>query len=123
VAQGKALINLGKALINQGRTAKKKTKTQTVYGTGKVLPEIFSNRDGFRPTLRIDSPDYLIRLTNGLTLVLEIKGQEDDQDRAKHQAPRRWASAVNHWSELGRWAFHVCRDPMLLQQEFSHFIS
>jgi len=34
---------------------KKKAKTKTVYGTGRLFPELFSNREGFRPTLRIDS--------------------------------------------------------------------
>ena len=34
---------------------KKKKKQKTVYGTGRVFPELFSNREGFRPTLRIDS--------------------------------------------------------------------
>ncbi len=56
-------------------------------------------------------PDFLVRLHPGVTLILEIKGQEDDQDRAKHQAAKRWVSAVNNWGELGKWVFHVCRDP------------
>jgi type III restriction enzyme len=63
------------------------------------------------------SPDYLVQLIDGLNVVLEIKGFEDDQDKAKHNAARRWVSAVNHWGELGRWVFHVCRDPHLLEQE------
>jgi type III restriction enzyme len=62
-------------------------------------------------------PDFLVRLTNGVTLVLEIKGYEDDQDRAKHQAAQRWVSAVNHWGQLGVWQFHVCRDPQMLRRE------
>lgn len=31
-------------------------------------------------------PDYIVRLTNGLTLLLEIKGMEDNQDKAKHDS-------------------------------------
>ena len=31
--------------------------------------------------------DFLVRLTAAMTVVLEIKGYEDDQDKAKHQAP------------------------------------
>lgn len=62
-------------------------------------------------------PDYLVRLVNGVTLILEIKGYEDDHDRAKHQAAQRWIAAVNHWGQLGQWAFHVCRDPQMLGQE------
>ena len=63
------------------------------------------------------TPDFLVRLANGATLVLEIKGHEDDQDRAKHQAAKRWVSAVNNWGELGTWQFHFCRDPQMLMRE------
>ena len=35
-------------------------------------------------------PDYVVRLRNGQTLILEMKGEEDDQDRQKYQAARRW---------------------------------
>jgi type III restriction enzyme len=62
-------------------------------------------------------PDYLVRLTNGLTLILEIEGYEDDQDRAKHQAAQRWVAAVNHWGQLGTWTFHVCHNPQILGRE------
>ncbi|MBN8477145.1 BPTD_3080 family restriction endonuclease [Sulfuritalea sp.] len=62
-------------------------------------------------------PDFLVRLTNGLSLLLEIKGEEREMDRAKHQAARRWVSAVNHWGRLGTWAFHACRDPQKVIEE------
>jgi type III restriction enzyme len=67
-------------------------------------------------------PDFLVRFDNGATVILEIKGFEDDQDRAKHQAAKRWLSAVNHWGKLGRWAFHVCRDPNRLSYELLNLI-
>jgi len=56
-------------------------------------------------------PDYLVKLTSSVTLLLEVKGEEDDQDRAKYQAARRWVTAVNNWGRLGTWEFRVCRDP------------
>ena len=59
-------------------------------------------------------PDYVLRMKSGKTTVLEMKGEEDDQDRAKHQAARRWITAVNNWGRLGVWDFLVCRDPQLL---------
>ena len=65
-------------------------------------------------------PDYLVRLQNGVTLVLEIKGLETEKDRAKHQAAKRWVQAVNNWGELGRWVFHVCKDPQVLGRELGH---
>jgi type III restriction enzyme len=54
------------------------------------------------------TPDYLVRLANGLALILEIKGQEREQDRQKYAAARRWVSAVNNARQYGPWAFVVC---------------
>jgi len=58
-------------------------------------------------------PDFLVRLTNGVTLILEIKGYEvhnPEQIAAKHNAARRWVLAVNNLGEFGSWGFLVCRD-------------
>jgi len=62
-------------------------------------------------------PDFLVRLTTGVTVVLEIKGFEPDKTQAKHTAAHRWVEAVNNWGQLGVWAFHVCRNPQLLDKE------
>ena len=59
----------------------------------------------------------LIALKNGKTLILETKGEEDDQDRAKYQAARRWVAAVNNWGRLGGWDFTVSRDPALIPKQ------
>ena len=66
---------------------------------------------------KVDFHGCHVRLVNGMTLVLEIKGYEDDQDRAKHQSAQRWISAVNNWGKLGRWQFHLCKDPQMLGRE------
>jgi type III restriction enzyme len=65
-------------------------------------------------------PDFLVRLSSGVTVVLEIKGFEDDVVRAKHTAARRWVSAINNWGQLGRWEFHVCREPQQLGRELRY---
>ena len=62
-------------------------------------------------------PDFLVRLEDDLTVVLEIKGYETNEDRARHEAAARWTAAVNNWGKLGRWRFHVCRDPQRLSRE------
>jgi type III restriction enzyme len=67
------------------------------------------------------TPDFLVRLVSNVTLILEIKGQEDEQDLAKHQAAQHWKSAVNNWGRLGKWAFHVCKDPQMLVRELDWF--
>jgi type III restriction enzyme len=59
-------------------------------------------------------PDYLVKLKNGLTVLLEMKGAELDMDHAKYQAARRWVSAVNNWGRLGKWDFMVCKEPVML---------
>lgn len=65
-------------------------------------------------------PDFLVRLSNGVTAVVEVKGFEDDQTRAKHTAAGRWVEAVNNWGQLGRWIFHVCRNPQMLEKEMNY---
>ena len=62
-------------------------------------------------------PDFVVRFKDGRTLILEIKGVEDEQDRQKHEAARRWVEAVNNWGEMGRWLFHTCRNPQMLGRE------
>lgn len=60
-------------------------------------------------------PDYLIKLSNDQILLLEVKGAMDDQTNQKHQAARRWVSAVNNWGQLGRWAFATCKKPQEIE--------
>lgn len=78
---------------------------------GLLIPYEFQSVD------HVYEPDFLVRLTNDLTVLLEVKGIEDAQTKAKHDAARRWVEAVNNAREHGRWAFHVCRDPQLLEQQ------
>ncbi len=64
-------------------------------------------------------PDYLVKLTSGITVILEIKGYEDNQTKAKHQAAKKWIAAVNNWKPAEQWKFHVCRNPQTLKQELA----
>jgi len=47
-------------------------------------------------------PDFVVRLTSGLTVLLEGKGDPNEEDDAKATAARRWVQAVNTWGRL--WA-------------------
>ena len=64
-------------------------------------------------------PDFIVRLKNDVHLILEIKGYEDDQELAKYAGAKRWVSAVNNWGQLGKWDFHVCRNPQQLRHELA----
>ena len=52
-------------------------------------------------------PDFLIRLDNGKTLILETKGQENRRDKEKRKALSEWVSAVNSLGEYGEWCNDV----------------
>jgi len=68
-------------------------------------------------------PDFLVRLIDGRTALLEIKGYEDDQTQAKHQAAQRWVTAVNNWGKLGQWIFpRPCHNPHLLPRQLAYLV-
>lgn len=56
-------------------------------------------------------PDFLVRLKNNVTLVLEVKGQDTPRDRAKREAISEWVQAVNADGGFGRWAFECSFSP------------
>ena len=56
-------------------------------------------------------PDFLIRLTSGKMLVLEVKGQDTQQNRTKREFLAEWVKAVNEHGGFGQWAWNVSRDP------------
>jgi type III restriction enzyme len=65
----------------------------------------------YRGVVRKYRPDYLIRLTNGVILVLEVKGQDDEHQRVKRDALAQWVKAVNEHGEFGRWGSAVSYNP------------
>ena len=56
-------------------------------------------------------PDYLVRLKNGITLVLEMKGRDDDQNKEKRRALDEWVEAVNEDGRFGTWVCDVAFHP------------
>jgi len=60
-------------------------------------------------------PDFLVRLSNGRTLVLEIKGEDSEQNRAKRAALDVWVKAVNAKGGFGRWCWDVAFQPAQIQ--------
>ncbi len=60
-------------------------------------------------------PDFLIRLSNGSSLVLEIKGEDTEQNRAKRAALDAWVKAVNAKGGFGRWCWDVAFQPAQMQ--------
>lgn len=72
---------------------------------GFEIPYIF---DGVVHKYR---PDFLVRLTNGNMLILETKGIETDQDRAKQNTLDEWTRAINSNGNFGHWHWAVASFP------------
>jgi type III restriction enzyme len=56
-------------------------------------------------------PDYLVRLSNRKMLVLEVKGQDTQEQQTKRQFLAEWIRAVNDHGGFGKWAWDVSRRP------------
>lgn len=48
-------------------------------------------------------PDFIVRLSNGEMLILEVKGQTGPEVVAKRQALQQWVRAVNEDGRFGKW--------------------
>jgi type III restriction enzyme len=56
-------------------------------------------------------PDFIIRLKNGTHLVLEVKGQDSEQDKTKRGFLNEWVKAVNAHGGFGKWTWAVSLYP------------
>lgn len=56
-------------------------------------------------------PDFIVRLANGKTLALEIKGTDSQQNKAKREALDEWVRAINSAGGFGQWSWDVAFDP------------
>ena len=65
----------------------------------------------FRGIIRKFRPDYLVRLANGKMLVLEVKGQDNQEQRTKREFLDEWVRAVNGHGGFGLWGADVSRNP------------
>lgn len=68
-------------------------------------------------------PDFLIRLANVKTLVLEIKGQDTPQDKAKRSALKAWTQAVNAWGGFGLWCDDVAFEMAQIQDILARYMA
>lgn len=63
-------------------------------------------------------PDFIVRLglkdDSEANVIIEVKGFEDEQDRAKKAAAQRWVAAVNHHGGFGRWTLKECKSQYVL---------
>lgn len=61
----------------------------------------------YRGVIRNFIPDYIIKLKNGDKLILEVKGQDSDENRVKREFLNLWVKAVNQTNQFGIWHWAV----------------
>lgn len=74
----------------------------------------------YRGVRRKYRPDFLVRLVGGTMLVLEVKGRDTEENRAKWEALREWVQAVNAHGGFGKWAWDVSRHPADVDEILKH---
>ncbi|MDR2153184.1 MAG: hypothetical protein LBO72_10205 [Helicobacteraceae bacterium] len=72
------------------------------HGLDFEIPYQFGGRK------HIYRPDYIVKVgqDKSLNLIIEIKGQKDEQDKAKAEATQTmWIPSINACGSFGKWAF------------------
>jgi type III restriction enzyme len=74
---------------------------------GKKRPPRLRHKLRFPRVLHKYYPDFLIKLKNGKTFILEVKGKDDQQNKTKRQYLSEWVEAVNADARFGKWTWDV----------------
>ncbi len=61
----------------------------------------------YKGVVRKYRPDFLIRLASGKMLVLEVKGEDTQQDQTKRRSLAEWCRGVNEYGGFGIWESDV----------------
>jgi type III restriction enzyme len=56
-------------------------------------------------------PDFILKLKSGDYLIIETKGQDNDQNKTKRSFLEEWCRAVNQHGGFGKWNWAVSFDP------------
>jgi type III restriction enzyme len=65
----------------------------------------------YQGVIRKYYPDFIITLNNGSHLVLETKGQDNEQNKTKRAFLDEWCRAVNQHGGFGKWQWAVSFNP------------
>ena len=73
----------------------------------------------FKGVVRKYRPDFLVRLKSGMHLVVEVKGENDAEAKAKYAALNEWVSAVNQHGGFGLWKSAIVLAPAGIDDEIA----
>jgi len=60
-------------------------------------------------------PDFIVKLSSGVQLILETKGKDDEQNKVKRDFLDEWVRAINMHGGFGKWAWAVSKHPSDLE--------
>lgn len=67
-------------------------------------------------------PDFILKLKNGKTLILETKGKDSAQVQAKRKAAEEWIKAVNDNKAFGSWHYAISFHPKDVEGIIKEFV-
>lgn len=82
--------------------------------------EILYNYQG---VIRKYWPDFIVKLSNDVRMILETKGKLDDKAQVKHDFLDDWIRAVNTHGGFGKWTWAVSRHPSDLERILANKVS
>lgn len=56
-------------------------------------------------------PDFIVKRSDNLHIILEIKGKDSEEVRAKQSAAEEWTKAVNSHGGFGMWCYELIFEP------------
>ena len=65
-------------------------------------------------------PDFICKMKNGVNLIIETKGQDNEQNKTKRAYLDEWCRAVNEHGGFGKWKWVVSFDPNDLQEKIKN---
>lgn len=74
----------------------------------------------FQGVVRRYFPDFICKMTNGENLIIETKGQDNEQNKTKRAYLDEWCRAVNQHGGFGKWKWIVSFDPNDLQEKIQN---
>ena len=81
----------------------------------------------FQGVIRKYFPDFICKLTNGEFLIIETKGQDNEQNKTKRAYLDQWCKAVNEHGGFGKWQWAVSFDPndlsKIIQDKFNSVLT
>ncbi len=61
-------------------------------------------------------PDFIIKKSDGTFLIVEVKGQTTEYDKAKWDYLDEWIKAVNEYGGFGKWAKGIVEKPIFINE-------